>query len=183
MPVKAPSSPLATTPTFRARAAQFAQCYEPTWGRHRDRTRPTPGNHEYETAGASAYFSYFGENAGPGGLGYYSFEVGNWHIVSLNSNVLASDGSAQMQWLRQDLAVDARALRRRHLAPSVVLVGTERPGSLHARRLARAARARRRRRHPGARSHLRAVRPAGRERPRHTRTACAGSSSGPAAQS
>ena len=63
--------------------------------------------------------------------------------------------------------VDARALRRRHLAPSVVLVGTERPGSLHARRLAHAARARRRRRHPGARSHLRAVRPAGRERPRH----------------
>ena len=88
---------------FQGTAAQFAQCYEPTWGRHRDRTRPTPGNHEYETAGANAYFSYFGENAGPGGLGYYSFEVGNWHIVSLNSNVLASDGSAQIQWLRQDL--------------------------------------------------------------------------------
>ena len=89
---------------FQGTAAQYAQCYEPTWGRHRDRTRPTPGNHEYETAGASAYFSYFGQNAGPGGLGYYSFEVGNWHVVSLNSNVLASDGSPQMQWLRQDLA-------------------------------------------------------------------------------
>ncbi len=89
---------------FQGTAAQFAQCYEPTWGRHRDRTRPTPGNHEYETAGANAYFSYFGENAGPSGLGYYSFEVGNWHIVSLNSNVLASEGSAQIQWLRQDLA-------------------------------------------------------------------------------
>src|SRR5215203_3858641 len=47
---------------FQGTSAQYAQCYEPTWGRHRDRTRPTPGNHEYETAGASAYYSYFGEN-------------------------------------------------------------------------------------------------------------------------
>ena len=89
---------------FQGSASQYSQCYEPTWGRHRDRTRPTPGNHEYETAGASAYFNYFGENAGPGGLGFYSFEVGNWHVVSLNSNTLASEGSAQIQWLRQDLS-------------------------------------------------------------------------------
>ena len=50
---------------FQGTAAQYAQCYDPTWGRHKGRTRPAPGNHEYETAGASAYFDYFGESAGP----------------------------------------------------------------------------------------------------------------------
>ena len=89
---------------FQGTTTQFAQCYEPTWGRHKERTRPAPGNHEYETAGAGPYFDYFGGNGGPRGLGYYSFNVGAWHIVSLNSNVSATDGSPQMQWLRDDLA-------------------------------------------------------------------------------
>jgi len=88
---------------FQGTAAQYKNCYDPTWGRHKGRTRPTPGNHEYETPGAGAYFDYFGSSAGPRGQGYYSFDLGAWHIVSLNSNVLASDGSAQMQWLRDDL--------------------------------------------------------------------------------
>jgi len=79
------------------------QCYDKTWGRHKSRTRPAPGNHEYETSGAAPYFEYFGERAGPFGLGYYSFDVGAWHVVSLNSNVPMSDGSAQMAWLRADL--------------------------------------------------------------------------------
>lgn len=96
---------------FQGSAAQYSQCYDPTWGRHRDRTRPTPGNHEYETAGASGYFDYFGDSAGPRGRGYYSFRVGEWLIVSLNSNVLASDGSAQVQWLREELtSVRARCV-------------------------------------------------------------------------
>ncbi len=89
---------------FQGTAAQYRHCYEPTWGRHKGRTRPAPGNHEYETAGATAYFDYFGPNAGPPGLGYYSFTVGPWHVVSLNSNIPAGEGSAQLQWLRQDLA-------------------------------------------------------------------------------
>ena len=89
---------------FQGTAAQYAQCYEPTWGRHRGRTRPTPGNHEYETSGASAYYGYFGANAGPPGAGYYSYDLGAWHIITLNSNAPASEGSAQMQWLRDDLA-------------------------------------------------------------------------------
>lgn len=89
---------------YQGTAAQFAQCYEPTWGRHKSRTRPAPGNHDYETPGASGYFDYFGSAAGPRGLGYYSFNVGAWHVVSMNSNVLAADGSAQLQWLREDLA-------------------------------------------------------------------------------
>jgi hypothetical protein len=85
-------------------ASQFANCYDPTWGRHKARTRPSPGNHDYHTPGAAAYFNYFGESAGPGGQGYYSYDLGAWHIVSLNSNVSMSVGSDQEQWLRADLA-------------------------------------------------------------------------------
>ena len=88
---------------FQGTAAQYQNCYEPTWGRHKGRTRPAPGNHEYETGGARAYFDYFGLSAGPPGVGYYSFEVGPWHVVSMNSNVPAGEGSAQLQWLRDDL--------------------------------------------------------------------------------
>ena len=89
---------------FQGSADDFQRCYEPTWGRHKDRTLPAPGNHDYESAGAAPYFAYFGGRAGPGGRGYYSATVGAWHIVSLNSNVPAGDGSAQLQWLRDDLA-------------------------------------------------------------------------------
>ncbi len=60
----------------------FTGCYEPTWGRHKARTRPAPGNHEYRQPGAAAYFSYFGALAGPAGLGYYSYDLGAWHVVS-----------------------------------------------------------------------------------------------------
>jgi hypothetical protein len=96
---------------FQGTAAQYDQCYEPTWGRHKARTRPAPGNHEYETPGASGYFSYFGPSAGPPGLGYYSFTAGPWHVVSMNSNVPAGEGSAQLRWLREDLAAtDARCV-------------------------------------------------------------------------
>jgi calcineurin-like phosphoesterase family protein len=89
---------------FQGTAQQFRDCYDPSWGRHRSRTRPAPGNHEYESAGAAPYFAYFGANAGPPGLGYYSFSVGEWHVVSLNSSVSMSTGSAQQAWLRDDLA-------------------------------------------------------------------------------
>ncbi|HYN80523.1 MAG TPA: metallophosphoesterase [Gemmatimonadaceae bacterium] len=85
-------------------AKEFGDCYDPSWGRHRARTRPAPGNREYETPGAIPYYAYFGANAGPPGRGYYSFDLGDWHIVSLNSNVSAAAGSAQEQWLRADLA-------------------------------------------------------------------------------
>jgi hypothetical protein len=88
---------------FQGSAANYRDCYDPTWGRHKHRTRPAPGNHEYETAGGAAYFDYFGPSAGPPGLGYYSFEAGPWHVVSLNSNVAANQSSAQYQWLANDL--------------------------------------------------------------------------------
>ena len=79
------------------------ECYAATWGRHRSRTYPGTGNHDYGTPGATGYFEYFGERAGPMGRGYYGFEAGAWHVVSLNSNVEWREGSAQLQWLRHDL--------------------------------------------------------------------------------
>ncbi|HKY54137.1 MAG TPA: DUF4832 domain-containing protein [Anaerolineales bacterium] len=88
-------------------AAQFADCYGPTWGRHKNRTRPSPGNHEYHTPGASAYYDYFGAAAGEPGKGYYSYNLGDWHIISLNSEVDYGAGSAQVQWLRADLAANS----------------------------------------------------------------------------
>jgi hypothetical protein len=62
----------------------YSGCYQPTWGRLRHRTRPAPGNHEYLTPGAAGYFGYFGQRAAPP-LGYYSYELGNWHVVVINS--------------------------------------------------------------------------------------------------
>ena len=89
-------------------ATEFAQCYDPTWGRHKARTKPAPGNHDYGTAGAAGYFGYFGALAGPSGRGYYSYNLGDWHIISLNSEVSMSAGSAQEIWLRGDLAANTK---------------------------------------------------------------------------
>jgi hypothetical protein len=86
----------------------FSRCYEPSWGRHKARTRPSPGNHDYYTSGASGYFGYYGANAGPAGQGYYSYDLGDWHIVSLNSNVSMSASSPQVTWLKADLAGAAK---------------------------------------------------------------------------
>jgi acid phosphatase type 7 len=85
------------------RREDFLNCYEPHWGRHKARTRPSPGNHEYDRDGAAAYFEYFGLNAGPPGRGYYSFTAGGWLVLSLNSNIASGAGSAQVHWLRQQL--------------------------------------------------------------------------------
>ena len=85
-------------------AESFARCYEPTWGRHRGRTHPNPGNHDWDVAAGSPYFSYFGASSGPSGLGYYSFNLGAWRVLSLNSNINAAPGSAQYEWVKRDLA-------------------------------------------------------------------------------
>ncbi len=89
-------------------ATDFANCYEPSWGRHKARTHPATGNHEYLTAGASGYFGYFGAAAGDPSKGYYSYDLGSWHIVVLNSTCSAvggcGAGSPQEVWLRSDLA-------------------------------------------------------------------------------
>lgn len=88
---------------FLGSRAEYANCYEPTWGRHQARTRPAPGNHEYETPQAEPYYEYFGGNAGPFGRGYYSFTLGSWHVISLNSNIAVDTDSAQARWLQNDL--------------------------------------------------------------------------------
>jgi alkaline phosphatase len=95
-------------------AANFRDCYDPTWGRYKKRTKPTLGNHEYYdanynmTTNAGPYFDYFGARAGARGEGYYSYDRGAWHIVALNSNCGMVGGcesdSPQGRWLRNDLA-------------------------------------------------------------------------------
>jgi Ca2+-binding RTX toxin-like protein len=88
-------------------ASEFANCYEPSWGRHKGRTYPAAGNHEYETPGASGYFDYFAAAAGDPTKGYYSYDLGSWHVVVLNSNCEqvggCGAGSPQERWLREDL--------------------------------------------------------------------------------
>ena len=92
-------------------ADEFATCYDPSWGRHQSRTWPVPGNHEYETPHAAAYFAYFGAAAGDPGEGWYSFDLGDWHLIALNSNCGEVGGcgidSPQADWLRTDLAAHA----------------------------------------------------------------------------
>jgi hypothetical protein len=84
--------------------AEYANCFHPTWGAFKDRIRPAPGNHDYYTAGAEGYFTHFGSQAGPDRRGYYSFDHGGWHVISLNSVVDIAPGSEQYRWLLADLA-------------------------------------------------------------------------------
>ena len=90
-------------------SAEFTNCYNPSWGRHKNRTRPAPGNHDYVTAGAAGYYGYFGSSAGDPTKGYYSYDLGDWHIIALNSSIARNAGSAQEQWLRADLAANTKA--------------------------------------------------------------------------
>lgn len=87
---------------------KFQLSYDPTWGRFKQITRPVPGNHEYGTTKAAGYFAYFGDAAGDPDRGYYSFDIGAWHLIALNSNCGAvggcGAGSPQERWLRADLA-------------------------------------------------------------------------------
>lgn len=84
----------------------FSDCYDATWGRHRARTRPSPGNHEYDDKydpKADRYYAYFGELAGPRRKGYYSYELGTWHVIALNTAIPFEPGTDQHTWLVSDL--------------------------------------------------------------------------------
>ena len=83
--------------------SQFVNCYHPTWGRHKRHMRPVPGNHEYKTSGAAGYFQYFSRAPL-----YYAYNLGDWRIYALNSEIDVSATSPQMQWLKQDLAANPR---------------------------------------------------------------------------
>jgi hypothetical protein len=92
------------------KAIEFQNCYDPSWGQFKDRTRPVPGNHDFHTENGAPYYAYFGAAAGEAGKGWYSYDLGGWHIVGLNSNcdaVGCREGSPQVEWLRQDLQNNA----------------------------------------------------------------------------
>jgi hypothetical protein len=80
---------------------EFNDCYGPTWGRHKDRTKPVPGNHEYLTSDAAGYFQYY--NNVPS---YYVYSLGSWRIYALNSEIDVSESSPQITWLKEDLTAN-----------------------------------------------------------------------------
>ncbi len=95
----------------RGTVDEFRDCYHPSWGRHRDRTRPAPGNHDWGTPGLAGYRDYFGAAAeGPGGSSWYSYELGTWHVIVLDSECEEVGGcdpsSPQGEWLATDLAAN-----------------------------------------------------------------------------
>jgi hypothetical protein len=83
--------------------SQFTSCFDPTWGQHKDRLKPVPGNHEYLTSGASGYFQYFDNIPS-----YYAYDLGSWRIYALNSEIDVAASSEQVQWLQADLAANPR---------------------------------------------------------------------------
>jgi hypothetical protein len=87
---------------------EYASCFASTWGRFEDRLRPAPGNHDYLTPDAAGYFGYHGPRAGEKGKGWYSYDLGSWHVIVLNSNCQkiggCQKGSPEESWLREDLA-------------------------------------------------------------------------------
>jgi hypothetical protein len=91
--------------------SEYQNCYgnANSWGSFKDRTYPSAGNHEYNTSGAAGYYAYFGPAAGDPAEGYYSFNLGAWHIIVLNSNIARTGTSAQVQWLRTDLTANTQA--------------------------------------------------------------------------
>lgn len=84
------------------RLVDFRASYDPTWGRFKEITRPVPGNHDYYATGADGYFDYFGRLAHPSHGGYYSYDLGAWHLVAVNSR-LGAISDAQLRWIRRDL--------------------------------------------------------------------------------
>lgn len=82
--------------------SDFRTSYDPTWGRFKAITYPTPGNHDYETSGAGGYYAYFGARAHPRQGGYYSFDVGRWHLIAVNTGP-GAPSAGQLRWIRRDL--------------------------------------------------------------------------------
>ena len=120
----------------------WQQSYAPSWGQLKTISRPVPGNHEYMTsgatdcsaanAGAGGYFGYFGPIAGEPGKGWYSYDLGAWHLVALNSNCAdvggCGAGSPQEQWLRQDLAASTARCTLAYWHHPLFSSGQHRPG-------------------------------------------------------
>ncbi|UAJ72495.1 metallophosphoesterase [Synechocystis sp. PCC 7339] len=107
--------PLGDNQYERGELANYQDSYQPTWGKFDIISKPVAGNHEYYglDKNASDYFDYFGPVAGDRQKGYYSYDQGDWHFIALNSNCEyiggCEMGSAQQQWLKQDLAQNNKA--------------------------------------------------------------------------
>jgi hypothetical protein len=171
-------------------AENFRDCYDPTWGKHKKRTKPSLGNHEYYdqnynmTTAAGPYFDYFGARAGARGEGYYSYDRGAWHIVALNSNCGMVGGcesdSPQGRWLRNDLANNANhQCTMAYFHRPLYSTGTNVAGPRRQALLEDAPRPRRRPDRQRARPPLRALRPDDPDGARSDATASARSSPGP----
>ena len=113
----------------------FQAAYDKTWGRLKSVTKPVPGNHEYGNFGAAGYYSYFGGAAGIPELGYYSYDIGSWHVVALNANCQqvagggCTMGSTQERWLRHDLATNERPCTLAYWHQPLFSSGTEGGGA------------------------------------------------------
>ena len=152
-------------------AAEF-QCFNSSWGRHKARIQPIPGDHDYGTPNAGSYFDYFGAAAGPRPSGFYSYDLGAWHIVALNSGCYVQErtcNAAEDEWLKNDLEQNSSQcmLAQEHEPrfSSGEIHGNV--GSVRAA-LADPLRPRRRRGAERQRAHVRALRapdPEGRRRP------------------
>ena len=169
----------------RGTAGQYDHCYGPTWGRHRQRTRPAPGNHEYGTARRAGYFGYFAGRAGTPGRGWYAYNRGAWRIYVLNSNCAEVGGcwvgSRQERWLRGDLASHPQQCVLAYWHHPLQLRLQRRDGS-RARVVEDAGGRGRRSRAQRTRPRLRAVRATGLARPAEGAVAFASSWSAPAAE-
>ncbi len=156
--------PLGDDQYDEGRFGTFLNAYDVTWGLLRTISHPVPGNHEYESKGAAGYYQYYGVAAGPAGAGYYSYNIGSWHMVALNANCTfvggCGAGSPEERWLGRRPGDEHPALHPGLLAPAALLLRRARERAGLRRVLARSVR-RTRRDHPQrARSRLRAVRAA-----------------------
>jgi hypothetical protein len=86
---------------------EYKRCYEPSWGRFKARTKPAIGNHDFLSGQGRDYLTYFGEGFGKPGASYYSYTLGNWHIVMIDSNISMTMDSIEVRWLKADLAANS----------------------------------------------------------------------------
>lgn len=118
-------------------AAEFANCYDKTWGAFKSRTRPAPGNHEFHSSGATPYFDYFGAAAGDSKKGYYSYQLGSWHIISMNGECKdiggCQTGSPEEKWLRADLRAHPAACTLAYWHEPLFSSGAEHDNNYHYR--------------------------------------------------
>jgi hypothetical protein len=100
-------APLGDNAYQKGTLEDYEDCYGPSWGKFEDRTRPATGNHDHSTKNAQGYWDYFGSRGGPYDEYYYSYDLGDWHVVVLNSDCWRIGGcepdDPQIQWLRRDL--------------------------------------------------------------------------------